>query len=66
METKAEKATRRRDQSKQEQAPATVTVGRTARTFIHATHPDTGTAVVFLPGELLPEWVELTAADEAW
>jgi len=41
-------------------------VGRTARTFVHARHPDSGTDVVFLPGELLPDWLELDAAVEAW
>lgn len=66
METPAERRTRKRDESKQERGPATVKVGRTARTFVHAVHPDTGIDVVFLPGELLPEWVKLAAAEEAW
>jgi hypothetical protein len=60
METPSERRSRRRDQ------PATVKVGRTARTFVHATHPDTGLDVVFLPGELLPDWLELDSAAEAW
>jgi hypothetical protein len=65
METKSERAARKRDQSTQERASASLKVGRTARTFVHAVHPDTGTDVVFLPGELLPEWVDLDRADEA-
>ncbi len=29
---------------------------RTARGWLHAIHPDTGQAVVFQAGELLPDW----------
>jgi hypothetical protein len=65
-ETTAERRARRADAKKQEQAPAERKVGRVARDFVHTKHAETGQAVVFLPGELLPEWVELTAADEAW
>ncbi|MEV7457947.1 hypothetical protein [Pseudarthrobacter oxydans] len=29
---------------------------RFAQDYVHATNPDTGTLVVFVPGEYLPEW----------
>jgi hypothetical protein len=32
-------------------------IGRQSPGFIHATHPEHGEAVVFVPGELLPGWV---------
>jgi hypothetical protein len=66
METPSERRSCKRDETKQGQAPAAVKVGRTARTFVHATHPPTGADVVFLPGELLPEWLDLEPAAEAW
>lgn len=33
-----------------------VPLGRWAYGYVYATHPDTGTDVVFKPGELLPTW----------
>jgi hypothetical protein len=56
-------ASQRRSRKTKQELPE-VSIGRTARTFINATRPD-GVAVVFLPGELLPNWLELDAADEA-
>jgi hypothetical protein len=54
-----EQRARSKDARKQEQAGAVAhPVGRMAPDFIHAVRPD-GVEVVFLPGELLPEWVEL-------
>lgn len=32
---------------------------RVAPTFLHRTHPETGVYVTFVPGEALPDWVEL-------
>jgi hypothetical protein len=53
------------DLKAQERGPANAKVGRTSRGYINATHPDTGLDVVFLPGELLPDWVELPPELEA-
>jgi hypothetical protein len=46
------------DHAAQERAGSKVlSVGRLACGYVHATHPDTGLAVVFVPGEMLPSWV---------
>lgn len=39
---------------------------RVATDYVHAVHPDTGIAVVFVPGEMLPGWLvdEQNAAAE--
>lgn len=34
----------------------------TALDYLHATHPDTGVDVVFVPGEALPDWATATQA----
>ena len=44
-------------------APAlAASLNRTAAGHVHAVHPDTGTAVVFMPGERLPLWYVGTGA----
>jgi hypothetical protein len=53
------------DRRAQERGSANAKVGRTSRGFINAKHPDTGLDVVFLPGELLPDWVDLPPELEA-
>lgn len=53
------------DRVRQERGPSNARVGRTARGHIHTSHPDTGLDVVFLPGELLPDWVDIPAGLEA-
>lgn len=53
------------DRKAQERGPADHSVGRTSRTFVHTTHPETGLDVVFLPGEMLPSWVRLAPEQEA-
>lgn len=65
MATKEERAAALADQRAQERAASNARVGRTARGYVNATHPDTGLDVVFLPGELLPAWVELPPELEA-
>ncbi|HMO12003.1 MAG TPA: hypothetical protein PKB06_11005 [Actinotalea sp.] len=37
--------------------PAPMRPRTMATDYVHAVHPDTGHAVVFVPGETLPEWV---------
>lgn len=55
-----ERAEATRDLAAQETGPGPApSVGRTADNWLHTTHPETGLAVVFKAGELLPEWVEL-------
>lgn len=49
-----------RDRVKQERAVGTAVAPRLARRHIHTTHPDHGEPVVFVPGELLPDWVKVT------
>ena len=49
-----------------EQAEARpLSVGRTSPVYVPAVHPDTGVDVVFVPGELLPEWVSDEAVRQA-
>lgn len=68
MTSRSERAAQKADAKAQEHPTAKDAarrVGRTARTFLHVTHAETGQDVVFLPGELLPEWVELPSDEEA-
>lgn len=64
MASKEERAAEA-DRRAQERGPSNAKVGRISRGFINAKHPDTGLDVVFLPGELLPDWVELPPELEA-
>ncbi len=57
--TAAEERAHDADEAAQERAASDARTGRVSPGFVHATHPDTGVAVVFLPGELLPSWVNL-------
>jgi hypothetical protein len=56
---KAERGAVEADEAAQETGPAEVKVPRLSRTYVHAVHPDHGEPVVFVPGELLPDWVEV-------
>jgi hypothetical protein len=44
-------------------APAEGRVPKVAPHLLHRVHPDTGLDVVFIVGELLPDWVEVSAND---
>jgi len=56
--TKAERKAEADDLAAQEHGEG-VKAPRVATTYLHAKHPDHGEPVVFVPGEHLPEWVEL-------
>ncbi|MDD1477068.1 hypothetical protein [Arthrobacter sp. H16F315] len=49
-----------------ESGPGLTTTGgnryATALDYLHATHPETGIEVVFVPGEALPDWAVATQA----
>jgi len=64
-ETTSERCSRKKDQRRRSPDPAAARLGRTARDYVHATHPDTGLDVVFRPGELLPDWVKVQPGQEA-
>lgn len=54
------------DHAAQERAGAkAASIGRLASGMVHATHPDTGLAVVFMPGEMLPGWRPLSARNRS-
>lgn len=55
-QTRAEAAAQAADYRHQEQGPADAPRQRTATTYLHCTHPETGLQVVFIPGEAIPEW----------
>jgi hypothetical protein len=43
----------------QERGPLDAEVPKVSAVMLHRKHPDTGLEVVFMPGELLPDWVEV-------
>jgi hypothetical protein len=47
------------DMVAQESGPNEAAVPKVSPVMLHRTHPDTGLDVVFVPGELLPDWVEV-------
>lgn len=49
------------DASAQERGPLDAGVPKVAPYLLHRVHPETGLDVVFIPGELLPDWVEVGA-----
>ena len=53
----------RADKLAQERGPRDARVPVVAPHLLHRTHPTTGLDVVFIVGELLPEWVEVSADD---
>lgn len=57
MLTRAEEAAQAADWAAQQRAPGGHNIGTPSPGFIRATHPDHGESVVYVPGELLPEWV---------
>lgn len=57
MDTSTEHLALAADLKAQETAAPAPGAGTTSSGYIRATHPDTGTLVTFVPGELLPAWV---------
>ena len=55
--TRAERKAEADDLAAQEHGPG-VKPTKVATSYVHAKHPDHGEDVVFVPGELLPDWVE--------
>ena len=51
------------DASAQERGPRDARVPKVAPHLLHRMHPETGLDVVFIAGELLPDWVEVSAND---
>ena len=51
----------RRDKAQVDKAAQERGAPRVAPYLLHRVHPETGLDVVFIPGELLPEWVEVGA-----
>jgi hypothetical protein len=51
------------DAATQERGPRDARVPKVAPYLLHRVHPETGLDVVFIVGELLPDWVEVSAND---
>ena len=51
------------DRATQERGPYDARVPKVAPHLLHRVHPETGLDVVFIVGELLPDWVEVSAND---
>jgi hypothetical protein len=47
--------------NEREGAKQSIEAPTTATDWVHTTHPDTGTDVVFVPGETLPAWARPTS-----
>lgn len=62
---RAERAAIERDEAAQERGEGAARAQRVATDYVHTTHPETGRKVVFVPGEALPEWVDLKAKGTA-
>jgi hypothetical protein len=59
--TVREDRTAQADAATQERGPLDVRASIVAPYLLHRVHPETGLDVVFIPGELLPGWVEVGA-----
>ena len=51
------------DAATQERGSQAARVPQVAPYLLHRVHPETGLDVVFIVGELLPDWVEVSAND---
>jgi hypothetical protein len=63
MMTIREAKAARVDAARQERGPHDARVSHVAPHLLHRVHPETGLDVVFIAGELLPDWVEVSADD---